>query len=85
MKWLEPLQLGGLGPKEPREVRCLATAGLDTTVNIFDSVLQSRAHELKGHSKGHAARDRRFTYLFEPFRHGVPLNKACCEPLTLDF
>ena len=45
MKWLEPLQ-------------CLATAGLDTTVNIFDSVLQSRAHELKGHSKGHVARDR---------------------------
>ncbi|CAK9113155.1 unnamed protein product [Durusdinium trenchii] len=39
MKWLEPLQ-------------CLATASLDTTVQIFDTVLQGRTHVLSGHSKG---------------------------------
>mmetsp|Transcript_22839 Transcript_22839/g.53833 ORF Transcript_22839/g.53833 Transcript_22839/m.53833 type:complete len:1024 (+) Transcript_22839:83-3154(+) len=39
MKWLEPLQ-------------CLATASLDTTVQIFDTVQQTRAHVLQGHTKG---------------------------------
>jgi len=39
MKWLKPLQ-------------CLATASLDTTVQIFDTVLQARTHVLSGHTKG---------------------------------
>jgi len=39
MKWLKPLQ-------------CLATASLDTTVQIFDTVLQARSHTLSGHTKG---------------------------------
>jgi len=39
MKWLEPLQ-------------CLATASLDTSVQIFDTVQQARAHVLQGHTKG---------------------------------
>jgi len=39
MKWLKPLQ-------------CLASASLDTTVQIFDTVLQARSHTLSGHTKG---------------------------------
>eukprot|EP00931_Biecheleriopsis_adriatica_P064727 TRINITY_DN39447_c0_g1_i1.p1 TRINITY_DN39447_c0_g1~~TRINITY_DN39447_c0_g1_i1.p1 ORF type:complete len:1036 (-),score=216.91 TRINITY_DN39447_c0_g1_i1:33-3140(-) len=39
MKWLQPLQ-------------CLATASLDTTVQLFDLVLLARSHVLQEHTKG---------------------------------
>ncbi|CAJ1351114.1 unnamed protein product [Effrenium voratum] len=39
IKWLEPLQ-------------CLATASMDTTAQVFDTVLQARQHVLAGHTKG---------------------------------